>query len=312
MSDSIDLIQFSDLPSEVVYLILEKLPFQEKHNLKSVCWEWKCHMDDLLRHPTYLRHLRELYIQVDNDTSNPDANPHYTWYMWPKAHEYNKLDKPEGINICKLIGKEIIYYSFGMQDIPNKCEYWISGDSAENIISKRKKWALHQLEKEIGSTNIKNLLRFRDAYIKETVHWFNYIYPPELTKCPALTEEMCGQYIIVLLIQLDPFRIEYSLNGFTRNGVYCSEHDFKMYRYTPQEPNESEKSVEVWEGLGDKWSEQTASEILSHFKYSIEEPEISQFCRNPESNTISHIFEAIAYLVWEYLNGNRIPWSKRD
>lgn len=286
-----------DLPHEIIYTILEKLSFKEKHTLKTVCNYWK---DCLQRMITYTKSSdisQELGLSFKNGKGEFSSLEEYDWAI-------NILDNNnEYIRPSLIFGKEILNYSFGLDNIGERCEYWNANDSSEDIIAKRVRWAYECLERQIGIEKVRLFQELRRRIWDEIIYHFNELYPLDIKLNP-------DKFIPLISIveNKEDIYLDFVINGYiyNREQGWANYHNFKM------NIKRSAKGW-VWSGLGDEWENMCALDIIKQF-FKTEGAtgkgvSLKEMCTNTESNTISHLFEAIFYLVMKSKFGETVKWK---
>lgn len=308
-----DVIQFYDLPYEIIEHILDLLPYVEMHRLKLVCKEWKDIFSYLIDKFTWERFSIELGLIVDRNIEGdgPDPNPNYSWFLRPSKYlceqsKYNCL--------IQLYGVSQIEYTFGYPNVVQYCDFYKPDDHIDVIREKRNKWCDQVIINEVGPIQYKLMKQLTKLFVTEILNTYNTNYPIKLS---------FGDNMIPLLLALHQpgthktdkdatssvVRFQFTSDGFMAHGENRREHDFKLFK---QKKIVNNKEVWEWEGLGDGWENMTVRKILECFNPQQKADgqiffNILSF--NQNTNTISHLFEAILYIADSVLTGNPIKWE---
>jgi len=292
--------RFSLLPIEIIYKILNKLPYTEMLRLRSVCIDWNDILNDL--HPNVSWEVlgeRSLELIMDRDQNN--VNELYNWFLHPSPSHY-KYKKNEYLSLPRMYGMEMINYTLGTDDVIENCPYYDKDDSDDIISKKRRRWTQHKLINEIGRRRFKIIAHIGTTFLEERLKIFNETYPLQL-KLHTTTTPL----IIAKRFKNGEFRVQFTSDGFMGQFPNYREHDFKMFKY----PSTNNPKSYLWEGLGDNWETMSARHIIETFKPSKTNQgiKLKLLCLNEASMTISHLLEAIIYLTEQKIDGKTIPWE---
>lgn len=293
-------LEFNELPYEIVYTILETLPFSEQNRLRVVCKYWQECLDRIIQYTTWEDLTEERNLNLVFDEARPEQPNAYSWFMRPNEYAYELEENETYPNLFREFGVALIYYTFGAGGVPENCEYFNADDTPEEKAKKRLRWAQHRVKQEIGELKSELVLEVTERFIKERLDIFNSIYPLQITA-------VSGVPMFLAMRTNKSFHIEFTTQSFMSNQHGHNPNDFKMY------VKKDNKGEWVWEGLGDNWEEKTARQVMECFapkRTNETQLTFQGLCVNQESNTISHLFEAIIYLTEMHLLGKTIIWDK--
>lgn len=276
----------NDLPLEMVFTILHYMPYSEKFRLRSVCSLWRDFFDEQIPELTWEDidlnlEIREMEVPL---IANQIAEL-YRWYLVP-ANE----DLP---SLCRFYATETIRIS-------NEAE---NGDDTTTLLAdtEEMKLALQSVHDCLGEKRYRLVRDLTHTFMEETFKIYNEHYKTVQISMP---QDLLA--IILAKRTSASFHVEFTPRSYLRyaNGVKSAQ-DFKMFRHF-------EDGEWKWEGLGDNWENMTARQILEQFSPTrVEGGQVTfkLLCLNRESNTISHLFEAIVYLSEQIRAGSPIVWQ---
>lgn len=261
------------LPLEMIRAVLSHFGYTEKCRLRCVCSLWCEMLDDLLKEVTWRDVEKDLNLQQRND----GGNGLYLWYLAPETTE---------MNVCRRYGQITI-------DISENDHLDLTSDEEMEL-------AFSMLADEIGSRQVHLLRRLSGLFLKECFELYNEQYK-------GLVQLAFPQDLLPLILVkpsiLGGLFIEFTPRSFLRyaNG-HKSIQDFKLSR------DENGK----WDGLGDVWETMTVRQILERFTPTRIETSgnvtFKTLSHNEDSNTISHLFEAIIFFAEQVRMKKSIPW----
>jgi hypothetical protein len=285
-------VSFGDLPNEIIDLILNLLPYKDMHRLKAVSSEWKDSLTFLIAQVSWKRISNELDLIIIRDDAI--ENLEYNWFLSPK----NTILEP--CSLPQLYGISQIEYTYGYPNLVQSCDFYNSNDEPNVLREKRTKWCDIVLTNHVGKIQYKLMKNLTFLFMKEQFDIYNEHYPVKLS---------FGENIVPLILVKKTnnlLKIQFTSDGFMINEENRKEHDFKLFK------SKNDKKAWVWQGLGDRWQTMTVKEILQCFSPVQKENGQIAFnllSLNHESNTISHLFEAILYIVDCILDSKKIKWE---
>jgi len=269
----------NDLPTEMIFNILQHLPYSEMFRLQSICSLWRDFLDEIVIDMTWEDIENDLDLQIQ-EIPNVEGENHpvvelYKWCLVPD-------DDTSPTSLCRFFAMETIRIS-------NEHE----GDEMQK--------ALESLQNRIGIKQFRLARELTHSFLDDTFKVYNEHY-----KTVNITMPRDLLALILAKRTSTSFHVEFTPRSYLKyaNGVKSAQ-DFKMYRYL----SEGEWK---WEGLGDNWELMTARQILEQFTPTrVEGGQVTfkLLCLNGGSNTISHLFEAIIYLSEQIRIGHPIPWQ---
>jgi hypothetical protein len=298
-----------DLPLEIVDQILSNLTFTEIYKYRSVCREWNELLTRQLQSISYQRIGTELELILHDppiDEDEDERTHQYKWYMYPKAFKgyippryENQEDAELYYGLCGFFGLGLIHYNYGMRDIPRRCEYYDINDDDSVRKEKRERWAWEQVERQIGTLQTKILRKYTTTFVEYITGRFGDIY--------NITLPLSKHIPIAFVKHTDTeFLLEFTLYEFAIEGGNARVNDYKM------RASKSTCGQWVWNGLGDEWQHKTGIQIFKEFQPISNghgDITIQLTARNANNTTISHILEAMTYMVLEHENGHHIEWK---
>lgn len=334
-------IDFNNLPYEVFEHILNFLTYVDMIKLKTVSKEWNDTLSYLISRFTWERFgdPNELNLILERNRNHPDAN--YNWFLRPTTYVYEHTEDDPYTSLPQLYGISQIEYTFGAPNVLQYCEYYDINDQPEILLEKRKRWCDQVIINEVGNTQYKLMKQLTKEFIKERFDIYNSHYPVKLT--------FGENIIPLLLARrtMNEFRVQFTSEGFMAHEQIRREHDFKLFKFKQIKNADSfEDNIEIhntqnntptinttnniinntthntlnnttnnawkWEGLGDNWENMNVKQILEAFNPTLKEDGQISFnilSLNPNSNTISHLFEAILYVSECILDKHPIKWD---
>lgn len=295
-------MNFHDLPYDMIYEVLKKLPYFEKYRLKTVCQLWNEIFERQIKYANYTELNAFLNPKLVN-TDRPYVNAEeYDWYISVLNLDCDILEllcmtQPWNVNefldMMERMGPDIAreveennedddnHLNFDVDDIndirndPEMLEE-LDVILQDNI----------QPEPDFINAKVKFVMnKIKENFVKERVELFNSLYKTHIDYTLVLN---CVDNLLIYQSD-DHFFIEIGIkSSIFYIGVY---YDYDLGKL-------------VWKGLGDNWENMNPMQLITKFDRNRTIPFPDRWTIENENKSTNHIFECIFYVTQNHLFKN--------